>query len=75
MIDRAEAMFERRHEEDRGDVAVALSASRAYPRGRQHQPRRALARDRRGARADARPRRARRQRLRQKQESVRKRMS
>ena len=30
MVDRAEAMFERRHEEDRGDVAVALSASRAY---------------------------------------------
>ncbi len=30
MIDRAEALFERRHEEDRGDVAVALSASRAF---------------------------------------------
>jgi len=30
MIDRAEAMFERRHEEDRDDVAVALSASRAF---------------------------------------------
>ncbi|HET9987707.1 MAG TPA: hypothetical protein VFQ65_04290, partial [Kofleriaceae bacterium] len=28
--DRAEAMFERRHEEDHRDVAVALSASRAY---------------------------------------------
>lgn len=30
MIDRAEALFERRHEEDRNDVAVALSASRAF---------------------------------------------
>lgn len=30
MIDNAEEMFEQRHEEDRGDVAVALSASRAY---------------------------------------------
>jgi hypothetical protein len=30
MIDRAEALFERRHEEDRDDVAVALSASRAF---------------------------------------------
>ena len=30
MIDRAEPLFERRHEEDRNDVAVALSASRAY---------------------------------------------
>jgi tetratricopeptide (TPR) repeat protein len=30
MIDEAEALFERRHEEDRGDVAVALSASRAF---------------------------------------------
>lgn len=29
-IDKAEAMFERRHNEDRGDVAVALSASRAF---------------------------------------------
>jgi tetratricopeptide (TPR) repeat protein len=29
-LDRAEAMFERRHEEDHRDVAVALSASRAY---------------------------------------------
>jgi tetratricopeptide (TPR) repeat protein len=29
-IDEAEALFERRHEEDRGDVAVALSASRAF---------------------------------------------
>lgn len=30
MIDRAQTLFERRHEEDRGDVAVALSASRAF---------------------------------------------
>jgi hypothetical protein len=29
-FDDAEALFERRHEEDRGDVAVALSASRAF---------------------------------------------
>lgn len=29
-LDEAEALFERRHEEDRGDVAVALSASRAF---------------------------------------------
>lgn len=28
--DDAEALFERRHDEDRGDVAVALSASRAF---------------------------------------------
>jgi hypothetical protein len=30
MIEEAETLFERRHEEDRGDVAVALSASRAF---------------------------------------------
>jgi|GEM_PF-1390014 hypothetical protein len=30
MTERAEALFERRHEEDRDDVAVALSASRAF---------------------------------------------
>ncbi len=30
MIERAEELFERRHEEDRNDVAVALTASRAY---------------------------------------------
>ena len=30
MIDEAEALFETRHEEDRDDVAVALSASRAF---------------------------------------------
>ncbi len=30
MIDASEALFEVRHEEDRGDVAVALSASRAF---------------------------------------------
>jgi hypothetical protein len=30
MIDAAQTLFERRHEEDRGDVAVALSASRAF---------------------------------------------
>jgi hypothetical protein len=29
-LDRAEALFERRHEEDHRDVAVALSASRAF---------------------------------------------
>ncbi|HET9620649.1 MAG TPA: hypothetical protein VFP84_04740 [Kofleriaceae bacterium] len=29
-LDEAEALFERRHEEDHGDVAVALSASRAF---------------------------------------------
>jgi hypothetical protein len=29
-LDQAEALFTRRHEEDRGDVAVALSASRAF---------------------------------------------
>jgi tetratricopeptide (TPR) repeat protein len=30
MVDQAEQLFERRHEEDQNDVAVALSASRAY---------------------------------------------
>jgi tetratricopeptide (TPR) repeat protein len=30
MIEQAEALFERRHEEDRNDVAVALSAARAF---------------------------------------------
>jgi hypothetical protein len=30
MIDAAEALFEKRHEEDPGDVAVALTASRAF---------------------------------------------
>lgn len=30
MIDEATSMFERRHEEDRNDVAVALSAARAF---------------------------------------------
>lgn len=30
MTDEAQALFERRHDEDRGDVAVALSASRAF---------------------------------------------
>ncbi len=30
MLDAAESLFECRHEEDRGDVAVALSASRAF---------------------------------------------
>ena len=30
MLDRAEALFEKRHEEDHRDVAVALSASRAF---------------------------------------------
>jgi pentatricopeptide repeat protein len=29
-LDEAEALFEQRHEEDQGDVAVALSASRAF---------------------------------------------
>jgi tetratricopeptide (TPR) repeat protein len=29
-LEEAEALFEQRHEEDRGDVAVALSASRAF---------------------------------------------
>jgi len=29
-LDEAEALFERRHEEDQGDVSVALSASRAF---------------------------------------------
>jgi hypothetical protein len=29
-LDQAEALFERRHDEDRGDVAVALTASRAF---------------------------------------------
>lgn len=29
-IEQAEALFERRHDEDQGDVAVALSASRAF---------------------------------------------
>ncbi|HET7501086.1 MAG TPA: hypothetical protein VFK02_08790 [Kofleriaceae bacterium] len=29
-LDQADALFERRHDEDRGDVAVALSASRAF---------------------------------------------
>ena len=30
LIDLAEKLFEERHEEDQGDVAVALSASRAF---------------------------------------------
>jgi hypothetical protein len=30
LIDKAENLFETRHEEDRGDVAVALTASRAF---------------------------------------------
>ena len=30
LIDQAEELFERRHDEDQGDVAVALSASRAF---------------------------------------------
>ncbi len=30
LIDRAETLFERRHDEDPGDVAVALTASRAF---------------------------------------------
>jgi hypothetical protein len=30
MLDQAEALFEQRHEEDRNDVAVALTASRAF---------------------------------------------
>ena len=29
-LEDADALFEQRHEEDRGDVAVALSASRAF---------------------------------------------
>jgi pentatricopeptide repeat protein len=74
MIEKAEAMFERRHEEDRDDVAVALSASRAFlAAGRiSHAVRwlgvgagraQALGRDELAAR------------LRQKQEAVRKRLS
>jgi tetratricopeptide (TPR) repeat protein len=74
MIDKAENLFETRHEEDRNDVAVALSASRAFlaagsishavrwlgvGAGRAH----ALGRDDLAAR------------LRQKAESVRKRLS
>jgi hypothetical protein len=74
MIDSAELLFETRHEEDRGDVAVALSASRAFLAAGSvaHAVRwlgigavraQALGRDELAAR------------LRQKQEAVRKRMS
>jgi hypothetical protein len=74
MIDEAEALFERRHEEDRDDVAVALSASRAFLAAGSisHAVRwlgvgagraQALGRDELAAR------------LRQKQEAVRKRLS
>ncbi len=74
MIDASEEMFERRHEEDRGDVAVALSASRAYlAAGNVAHAVRWLGVG--GVRAQALGRDELAARLRQKQDAVRKRMS
>lgn len=74
MIDRAEPLFERRHEEDRNDVAVALSASRAYlAAGSVSHAVRWLGIG--AGRAQALGRQELAGRLRQKQESLRKRLS
>ncbi len=74
MIDRAERLFETRHEEDARDVAVALSASRAFlAAGSISHAVRWLGIG--AARAQSLGRDELATRLRQKQESVRKRMS
>jgi len=70
----AEALFEQRHDEDQGDVAVALSASRAFlAAGSVSHAVRWLGVG--AARAAALGREELAQKLRQKQESVRKRLS
>lgn len=72
--DDAEALFEQRHDEDQGDVAVALSASRAFlAAGSVSHAVRWLGVG--AARASALGREELAQKLRQKQESVRKRLS
>ncbi len=72
--DQAEHLFERRHHEDQGDVAVALSASRAFlAAGSVSRAVRWLGEGAARAEALGRPELA--ARLRQKQESVRKRLS
>ncbi|CAN5896868.1 hypothetical protein BH11MYX3_BH11MYX3_13420 [soil metagenome] len=72
--DRAEALFEQRHDEDQGDVAVALSASRAFlAAGSVSRAVRWLGVG--AARASALGREELATKLRQKQESVRKRLS
>ncbi len=72
--DRAEALFEQRHDEDQGDVAVALSASRAFLAvGSVSHAVRWLGVG--AARASALGREELAQKLRQKQESVRRRLS
>lgn len=73
-LDDAEALFERRHDEDQNDVAVALSASRAFlAAGSVSHAVRWLGVG--AARAAALGRDELAQKLRQKQESVRKRLS
>jgi hypothetical protein len=73
-VDSAEALFEQRHDEDQGDVAVALSASRAFlAAGSVSHAVRWLGVG--AARAAALGREELAQRLRQKQEAVRKRLS
>lgn len=73
-LDDAEALFERRHDEDRGDVAVALSASRAFlAAGSVSHAVRWLGVG--AARANQLGRRDLAERLRQKQERVRERLS
>lgn len=73
-IEQAEALFERRHDEDQGDVAVALSASRAFlAAGSVAHAVRWLGVG--AARAQALGRDELAQRLRAKQEAVRKRLS
>lgn len=72
--DDAEALFEQRHDEDQGDVAVALSASRAFlAAGSVSRAVRWLGVG--AARAAALGREELAQKLRQKQDSVRKRLS
>jgi hypothetical protein len=72
--ERAEALFEQRHDEDQGDVAVALSASRAFlAAGSVSRAVRWLGVG--AARAAALGRQELAEKLRQKQESVRKRLS
>ena len=74
MIEQAEELFERRHEEDRDDVAVALSASRAFlAAGSISHAVRWLGVG--AGRAQALGREELAARLRQKQEAVRKRLS
>ena len=73
-IDQAQALFERRHDEDQGDVAVALSASRAFlAAGSVSHAVRWLGVG--AARAQALGRGALADKLRQKQERVRERLS